>query len=343
MDNEKIVQDLMRIRNLSKHTVIQYRSSIYKYSNFCEKSMKELLNEADDDEKNQIRWKDRRLRKRLISYREYLYKNLNISTVKSQMSRIYVVYKTYEIEIHPLPYMSDKQAIQTEPLSYSDLLTKDIIKHAVKIAKPNMKAIILFMSSSGIAKRETLNLIIEDFIKATSDYHSNGKIQDILFELKKQKNIVPMWRIKRQKTNKYYYTFSSPESTKAIIYHLLNTKKPLALDKNLFETNDRYFHEMFKGINDKLKIGQVGGYARFRPHMLRKFHASNLYKGNDKNGLDMDTIDALQGRTKDKTRNSYFIEDPRSLKEDYIKAINKITIFDEINLLNIKSKEYKEL
>ena len=48
--------------------------------------------------------------------------------------------------------------------------------------------------------------------------------------------------------------------------------------------------------------------------MLRKFHASQLY--ND--GLSMDEIDELQGRGKDQTRTSYFMEDPLRLREKYI-------------------------
>lgn len=328
MNNEEIVQDIARIRNHAKNTTKGYRVTINQYSDFFRKSMQELLDEADEDEINQVRWKDRRLRERLISYREHLYSKFNEKTAKKNMVILHTIYRTYEIEVHSLPYLSDKQVIQTPPISFDDLLTKDIIKDAVGIAKPNMRAIILFMSSSGAAKRETLSLTVGGFIKATSEYHSSSDIHDVLFELKGQKDVVPTWRIRRQKTNNYYYTFSSPESTEAIIYHLLNTKKTLDIKKNLFETNERYFHVMFKEINDKLKLGKVGYYIRFRPHMLRKFHASNLYKGTNENGLNMDTIDALQGRSKDKTRSSYFIEDPESLKQDYIKAMNKITIFD---------------
>ena len=39
-----------------------------------------------------------------------------------------------------------------------------------------MKAIILFISSSGCARQETLNITIQDFIEATHEYHNSNDI-----------------------------------------------------------------------------------------------------------------------------------------------------------------------
>ena len=47
--------------------------------------------------------------------------------------------------------------------------------------------------------------------------------------------------------------------------------------------------------------------------MLRKYHASTLYN----NGMGITDIDDLQGRSKDSTHQSYFMEDPNLLKEKY--------------------------
>ena len=47
--------------------------------------------------------------------------------------------------------------------------------------------------------------------------------------------------------------------------------------------------------------------------MIRKFHASTLY--ND--GMSIDDVDSLQGRSKDSTHQSYFMEDPILLKKKY--------------------------
>ena len=80
----------------------------------------------------------------------------------------------------------------------------------------------------------------------------------------------------------------------------------------------------FDKINKELGLKKVGTYRRFRCHMLRKFHASALYNAN--NGLSLDEIDSLQGRSKDKTHSSYFMENPNLLKEKYINSLDAITI-----------------
>lgn len=59
--------------------------------------------------------------------------------------------------------------------------------------------------------------------------------------------------------------------------------------------------------------------------MLRKFHASSLY--NFSNRLSLSEIDALQGRGKNSTHSSYFMENPRNLREKYINSLDSLKIF----------------
>ena len=73
--------------------------------------------------------------------------------------------------------------------------------------------------------------------------------------------------------------------------------------------------------------------------MLRKYHASQLYN----HGMSMDEIDELQGRGKDQTRTSYFMEDPSRLREKYIEHMNAVTINLDVNNLDIKSPEFIQL
>lgn len=341
MNNEEFLEYVAETRKLAPATRYKYKYIINSFSSFFKTPMKELIDIADKEEDEKVRWKNRTLRKQLIEYRNYLYDNFNKGTVKTQMTVIKTIYGTFEIETQKLPPMSDKFAIQTEPLSYSNMLTKEIIKEGVEISHPLMKSIILFMSSSGTGRKETLNLRIKDFIRATKEYHHSTDIYDVLEELKTQDDVIPTWRLRRFKTNKYYYTFSSPESTRAIIYNLINYEKELTCSMRLFKTNYIYINEMFKKVNEKLKLGKVGGYNRFRAHMLRKFHATSLYS---ENGLDMDRIDALQGRGKNNTRSAYFIDNPSVLKKDYISAMDNILIFDEINTIDDEAtKELKNL
>ena len=83
-----------------------------------------------------------------------------------------------------------------------------------------MRAFVLFMSSSGCARQETLNITIQDFIEATKEYHASNDIYEIINELKGRKDIIPIFKLKRQKTNEYYHTFCSPEATCEIFHYL---------------------------------------------------------------------------------------------------------------------------
>ena len=181
------------------------------------------------------------------------------------------------------------------------------------------------MTSSGCARRETLNLTITDFIEATKDYHGEGNVNEILTELIVQDDVVPTFKIRRQKTNKFYYTFCSTEAVKSICAYLLSSSRIFDKGYNhhlLFKTNLDFLNNEIQELNDLCDAGQVAGMNRIRSHMFRKFHASRLY--ND--GMSIDKIDALQGRAKDNTHNAYFKESPEKLKELYIEHMECIRI-----------------
>lgn len=135
-----------------------------------------------------------------------------------------------------------------------------------------MRSIILFMSSSGCARMETLNLTIGDFVKATEDYHRSNDIYEVLRRLKNNQTVVPLFYLRRQKTNKYYYTCCSPEATTEIINYLLSEQRYLQPDSPLFKINDQEFLKRFRSINNQLGLGKVGHNIRFRSHMLRKLN-----------------------------------------------------------------------
>ena len=71
--------------------------------------------------------------------------------------------------------------------------------------------------------------------------------------------------------------------------------------------------------------------------MLRKFHASQLFNDN----CSIEFVDALQGRGKDATHSSYFMEDPEKLREEYINHLDCLMI--NWNNITYKSPEYLSL
>ena len=244
--------------------------------------------------------------------------DLSIGTVRTYFSRIKTFYRRFEIE---LPYLESIRWNDEYLSSYGDLPNRRDIQRALDISPLSFKAVVLFISSSGCAKAETLSLTVGDFIKATVDYHSGGSIYEVLESLDDMKCIVPTFYIRRIKTNKFYYAFSSPESSFYIVKYLLS-RNDLSLEDNLFDFTDSSLIYNFKKINDKLEMGFVGRYRFFRSHSLRKFHASNI-------GLSADYIDALQGRAKTRVHEAYIKTNPVKLKEIYMGAMHNVMIFDE--------------
>lgn len=256
-NDSELINYFSKTRKLQKSTEYSYNIYIKQYAEFNQKSMIELLTEAEDEEEQGIRWKHRTLRRRLIEFRAYLYDNYAYSTAKSRFSKLLSFYKHFEIEIHQLPKISTINAEKTH-MGFKDLPDKDVIKKALKITNPVMRAIILFMSSSGSARAETRNLTIQDFIDATNNkyisYHKSNDIYEVINLLKNRNDIIPIFHLKRQKTNKYYYTFCSPEASNEIITYLASKNKKLKPDSPLFEVSPQKFTDYFREINDALGL-----------------------------------------------------------------------------------------
>ncbi len=331
MSDEEILQEFCHSRNHSPLTKNNYRSSIRIYTIFNQMSLYELLIEAEEEEIERLRWKEKTLRKRLINFRKYLLDNYLRSTALTHLKRITAIYSSYEIELQKLPYISSKQGKKSEATTYKDVPDKVVIKKALEISKPLMTAITLFITSSGTAKSETLSLTIQSFIDSLQDYTQKTDIYEILEELGDRKDIIPTFKIKRNKTNEYYYTFCSPEATTSIFNYLLSAKHTLTNETKLFKTNNRYLNDLFGEINENLNLGKVGKYNRFRTHMLRKFHSTRL--DNAENSLTERDIDFLQGRSDSKTRQSYFFKNENQLKIKYAKSLNSITINKKYDIL----------
>ena len=274
-----------------------------------------------------------------MGFRQHLLEKHTINTVRTIFARIISIYKYYDIEILDLPPINSKGAIVPEPITFKDLPDKEVIIQAINIAPPTMKPIIYFMASSGCARTETLNLTIGDYIDALREYTQKTNIYEVINELGDCKNIIPTFNIYRQKTGKYYITYCSPEAVYAINVYLLDRKDPLTEKSKLFKIAGCYFISNFIEINNTLGLGKVGKFNRFRSHMLRKFHASALY--ND--GMSLDNVNDLQGKSKNKTDASYFMTNPEDLKYEYIKHLPAVTINQEVEKLSVKSPEFIQM
>lgn len=317
--SEELLKIFCSNRNIKYSTFKSYRSAIAKYEFFHDMDMGSLMDEAIVEEDEGISLKNRKIKGRLLDFRSFLLDSgLSISTVRTYFSRIKTFYRHFEIE---LPYLNDIKFDEEYLSSYYDLPTRGDIRKVCSISSNAFRALVLFISSSGCAKAETLSLTVGDFVKASDDYHDGGSIDDVLNCLIGRRDIVPAFYLKRIKTNKFYYAFCSPEASHHIVKYLIS-RKGLSLDDRLFDFTDSSLIYSFKKVNDKLDMGFVGRYRFFRSHALRKFHASNI-------DLSADIVDELQGRGKTRVREAYMKTNPRRLKEIYIGAMHNVMVFDD--------------
>ena len=316
MYSSRYFKKFLKDKNISESTHKGYEIALAKYSSFHNKSIDLLVDEALNDEADGIVLKKRRIKNRLLDFRNFLVgSGLSSNTIKTYFSKIKTFYRHFEIELPNLPDIKYAKGYES---NYFDLPTRNHIKDALEIVGIDLKALILFMSSSGTAKAETLSLTVEDFIQATCEYHNGGGIGEVLKVLE-NKEVVPTFYLKRIKTDKYYYTFCSPEASKSIIKYL-KTRGDVKLRDKLFDFSDSQLLARFQKINDSLGWGFKGNHRFFRSHTLRKFHASNI-------GLSAEYVDLLQGRGKSRIHETYIKTNPEKLKEIYKSVMSNVMIY----------------
>lgn len=341
-----VLEQFFNERNSSKSTQVTYTRSCRYYEELTGHTISECLDIADDEEYNNIRWKNTKTREWILAYREWLYKEYNVSTAQLYLTAIMTIYRHFEITIPPLPYYSVKDAKHTTPVNYSELPDREILSECLQVATPLVRSIILFMSSSGVSRIDVLNLTIGDYLEATSEYHNHQEsvkyaVKDMLDE-----DIIPTFYLTRQKTGQDYFTFCSHEATKCINSYLLTRTEILTKDRPLFKINERYINMAFQRLNGYFQLGKCGdNYNRLRPHALRKFHATQLAEA----GMSTEHINLLQGRkVQGIAHQSYIRIKPETLREEYIQALPYLVIEDvnkyrtEKELLEEENQQYRK-
>lgn len=325
MNTTEIIDTFIEERGNSKNTSYAYLQSMRVFEKYIGMTLSEFIEKVEDEQDKGISWKRQLLRQTLIGYRKHLYNNYKKQSAKHYFSRLKAVLRHYEIEIQSLPYYSTKKAEPSVPINPDKMLDREILKLCINVKNPLLRALVLFMSSTGMSKTDTLQLTVQDFIEATKEYHNTNHLPNILHMLAHNHQAVGVWEnFKREKTGRIYFTFNSPESTIAISQYLM-TREHLYPDSPLFNVSYKYMSDLFKETNDQLGLGKNGPYSRFASHMLRRYHATQLEEA----GMDSEKINILQGR-KPKTIafQSYIKIKPSKLKNEYIEALPYLVIED---------------
>ena len=344
MNTTDIIHKFCKDRNSSKNTEYAYLQSIRIFEKHINQDIYSILYLAEMEQEKNINWRNTTIRNYLINFRRYLYENYKKNTAHMHLTRIIALFRHYEIEIGTLPYFSTKKAEPSIPINPDLLIDREILQLCINVKNPLLKALVLFMSSTGMSKIDTLHLTVQDFLTATNEYHNNT-LPDALYQLKDNHQSVGTWQnFKREKTGTIYFTFNSPESSIAITQYLL-TREHLTVDAPLFDISYKYMTDLFKETNDLLRLGKNGQYSRFASHMLRRYHATQLTEA----GMDLDKINILQGRKpKNIAYQSYIKIKPSKLKDEYIEALPYLVVEDytrvktELETVKEENRKYEE-
>lgn len=331
--NDEYINEYINSRGLTQKTYNTLKSVVNHYCTYQELTLYELITEADNDEENGVRWKRRKLKTRLTNYMNHLRTTMDINSAKTYFSMIKTFYNHHEIEIGNLPSWNLRNSKTYEPITFNDLPDKEIIRNAVNMSRPLMKSIILLLASSGMAKVDLRKITIQQFLNSTYNYHKTDDIVDAVNIMSNYNEpIIPTWKLRRSKTNKYFITFNTGETTKEILNYLTlrMEKRPVTNTDLLLPINEHYFTRKFQELNTAMCLGKVGAYNRFRGHMLRKFHATQL----NMNGMDKTTVNVLQGKSNGRVNDVYFFEDAENLKEEFLRCCDGLLFFSEMEKID---------
>lgn len=325
---------LMRKRHIKKpQTKHRYVVSLTTYCVYTNKSLDELISEAKKEQKT-LDEDELHIIDLLEEFRPWMSEQgLGALTIRTRFNDVKTFYRNNRVKIPELErYNPDKEP----QLEFSDLPTESDIERAIDSSVSlSAKALFYFMASSGTAKCETSKLTVQDFIDATRDYHGEiDNIENVLLKLEEIDNVIPLFRIERQKTGTIYHTCCTPQATKAILT-LLRSKKSINNDDPLFYYKYGGISKAFQRANLKHGWPKIKHYYYFSSHRLRKRHASLLIR-------DKGLAHYLQGRVLDKTSRSYFFENPKRVREEYKKYVPILTI-GEAEYYGVSSEEYEEL
>lgn len=352
MIDENIYQEWFTKRDLSTGTRRGYRIVAEDYKLFTGKNLSELVDEAEQEEEQGLRFRKRSINKYIIGFKAHLEeKNYAPTTLNTKMKGIFSFYLAFDIRLPKIKFPRGDICLDK---NYKRPPTRENIQQMIDVSNTRDKALIYLLALSGMGGQEARNLTIKKFLESASEaigielenVNDLFKAEDQVLQKILTLNIV------RQKVKYRYQTFIPPEASKAIIsylkernYHNNVNNQISNVEEPLFVTN--IGNPMSRtGVGNEIKrIGKLAGfksdkgsYCFWRPHGLRKYFITTIID----NTRDHILADYLVGNKIDPIKRAYWIIDPKELKKNYIEALPYLSI-EGCKVKSFKNPEYLEL
>lgn len=337
-------------------TEVRYGAAMHLYTEYTSLTPNELILEAEDDIRQGLLPRERKIKHHLMGFRKHLIAIEHAPTsIRGEMAAVKSFYRSFDIDIPSLTRSRNKAKPNPKRMEIPD--AKDI-REILNFSTLRNRAIVLCGCSGGLGATEIVNLKVHQF---EDGYDPETEITTLY--------------IRRQKVNYDYITFLSPEASRAVkayldwrnrspehLTHALqqkrhNSRKVLSGDNYLF-IPERIQPSNYKpGSDEDRKLGVPGLAAIFRKlaicagkgtakhewqnirsHTMRKYFNNSLLNA----GADIFFVDYLMGHTLDDTRSAYYRADPEALKKKYIKYLPFLAI-EDTEVHTIESAEYRML
>lgn len=372
---------LIKKKNLSDARIEQYElvlTDIYNITKKINSNKKglipvELIEEARIEQRPNFKegflldLDERKITKYFDEYYLYLKdeRGNKDSSIKTKLKVLKSFYNYYKIECPDLPNLESN----ISRIRKSEIPSiKDIRDAFNKIENLKYKAIILFLSSSGMRSGDVVKLTLGNFLEATTEYH-DGTLENLLEQ--DSNNVIPSWYLEPAKTvgsGNICITFNTPECVQSIfnyLEHRIQQNLPVNDNSPLFRSDRRennHFYEskslsrLFNESINPLVGGNKDrhGYTFFRPHNLRKFFITTcrahigeaMFEVNEYSNepLLIDFIAVLAGHRPPKgmMTSVYDAIETEQIKPYYLHLTKYLSI-GEIIPKDIKSAEYIEM
>jgi hypothetical protein len=313
------------------------------YTEFLGMTPQEILEEAENEIRQGLLMRERNIENYILDFRDYLENRipkLTALTIKNRIASIRSFYKYYNIQLPVLPRSVHRA---TAELKRKDVPTKEDIQAILAVSDPLEKALILVGISSGLSAVDIANLRIHHFTKG---FDPETGITTI--------------HITRTKTGFEFHTFLTPETSKAIQDYLdwrnrtgRNESESLYIKNRVYDDNGYLFirrciddaytetrdeelrgfkkrsiNALYAELSNKANASAPKGeYNLIRTHNMRRYFYNTLRDV----GFTPENLEYMMAHAVSTTIAGYWRNNPKPLKEEYIKHMHVLTIAKEFD------------
>jgi len=338
VEDSEMFQEFCFERELKEASINTYKHSLQMYVDFTGKTLEDLIEESEEEQNSGVLKRKRKIKEYFNRFKKHLNdaKNQRGKPYSDASKRQFIVllqafYNHFDID--PPKPKNRKRRSRNQVQTIDQLPSMEEIQEIMELANSLYRATITLGLSSGMGASEIVSLTFGHFYDAIGLKEYPDSIPDLLKMAKEDDNIVPLWKIIRIKTEKSYFTFSSPENVMYILKYLkeFNIKypdyQPKPTDK-LFRSlkynrpiKPNSLTVMYGRLHDRLDQRSLNDRIIVRSHNLRKRFASTL----EANKMSYIRIKWLMGHDVQTTDDSYFYAEEESIRADYVEILDQLT------------------